>query len=78
MIPSHASSRIARELGQEKFARSFDTWSHLVCLLYSQLCHSISLADVCGWIYRAFYLAPQSSRKPATAAKFGSLACVPN
>lgn len=47
MIPSHATSRIARDLGQEKFARSFDAWSHVVCLLYSQLCHSISLADVC-------------------------------
>ena len=47
MIPSHATSKIARELGQEKFARSFDAWSHVVCLLYSQLCHSISLADVC-------------------------------
>ena len=47
MIPSHATSRIARDLGQEKFARTFDAWSHVVCLLYSQLCHSISLADVC-------------------------------
>ena len=47
MIPSHATSKIAREMGQEKFARSFDAWSHVVCLLYSQLCHSISLADVC-------------------------------
>ena len=46
-IPSHATSRIARELGQEKFSRTFDAWSHVVCLLYSQLCHSISLADVC-------------------------------
>lgn len=47
LIPSHATSRIARDLGQEKFARSFDAWSHVVCLLYAQLCHSISLADVC-------------------------------
>ena len=46
-IPSHATSRIARELQQEKFARSFSAWSHVVSLLFAQLCHSISLADVC-------------------------------
>ena len=54
MIPSHATSRIGRELGQEKFARSFDAWSHVVCLLYSQLCHSISLADVCDGLALRF------------------------
>lgn len=47
LIPSHATSRIARELGDEKRARSFSAWSHVVALLYAQLCHSISLADVC-------------------------------
>lgn len=46
-IPSHATSKIARELDQEKFARSFTAWSHVVSLLFAQLCHSISLADVC-------------------------------
>jgi hypothetical protein len=33
MIPSDATSMIARELGQEKFSRGFDGWSHAVCLL---------------------------------------------
>ncbi len=47
LIPSHATSRIVRELGDEKRARSFSAWSHVVALLYAQLCHSISLADVC-------------------------------
>lgn len=47
LIPSHAVSRIARELGDEKKARTFSAWSHVVALLYAQLCHSISLADVC-------------------------------
>ena len=46
-IPSHATAKIARELGQEKFARKFSAWSHVVSLLFAQLCHSISLADVC-------------------------------
>jgi hypothetical protein len=47
LIPSHATSRIARELGDEKKARTFSAWSHVVALLHAQLCHSISLADVC-------------------------------
>lgn len=47
LIPSHAVSRIARELGEERKARTFSAWSHVVALLYAQLCHSISLADVC-------------------------------
>jgi len=34
MIPSHATSKIARELGEEQFARSFDARSHVVCLLF--------------------------------------------
>ena len=47
LIPSHATSRIARELGDEKKARTFSAWSHIVALLHAQLCHSISLGDVC-------------------------------
>ena len=46
-IPSHAVSRIARELGDEKKARTFSAWSHVVSLLYAQLCHCISLPDIC-------------------------------
>lgn len=46
-IPSHAVPRIARELGDEKKARTFSAWSHVVSLLHAQLCHCISLADVC-------------------------------
>jgi hypothetical protein len=46
-IPSHAVSRIARALGDEKKARTFSAWSHVVSLMYAQLCHSISLPDVC-------------------------------
>lgn len=47
LIPSHATSRIVRDLGDEKRARSYSAWSHVVALLHAQLCHSISLADVC-------------------------------
>ena len=46
-IPSYATAKIARELNQEKFARTYSAWSHVVSLLFAQLCHSISLADVC-------------------------------
>jgi hypothetical protein len=46
-IPSHAVSRIARELGDEQKSRTFSAWSHVVSLLYAQLCHCISLPDVC-------------------------------
>jgi len=46
-IPSYPASRIARELGEEKKARTFSAWSHVVSLLYAQLCHCISLPDVC-------------------------------
>ena len=46
-IPSHAVARISRELGEEKKARTFSAWSHVVSLLYAQLCHCISLPDVC-------------------------------
>lgn len=46
-IPSHATARIVRELEQEKRSRTFSAWSHVVALMYAQLCRSISLMDVC-------------------------------
>ena len=45
-IPIHTVSRIARELGDEKKARTFSAWSHVVSLLYAHLSHCISLSDV--------------------------------
>ena len=70
-IPSHATSRIARDLGQEKLSRTFDAWSHVICLLYSQLCHSISLADVCDAL--ALRSSPLSLLRGARAPKRNTL-----
>jgi hypothetical protein len=46
LIPNHLVPRLARETGVEAKARTFSPWSHLVALLYAQLCHSIGLNDV--------------------------------
>jgi hypothetical protein len=46
LIPNHLVPRLARETGVEAKARTFSPWSHLVALLYGQLCHSIGLNDV--------------------------------
>jgi hypothetical protein len=47
LIPAHLVGRLARETGVEERARTFTSWSHVVCLLYAQLTHAISLNDVC-------------------------------
>jgi len=47
LIPGHLVSRVARECGVDKKARTFSPWSHLVALLYSQFTHALSLNDVC-------------------------------
>jgi len=46
-IPSHKVSKIVNELNETKKSRTFSAWSHVVSLLFAQLCHSISLEDVC-------------------------------
>ena len=46
-IPSHLVPRLARETGNDKKARTFDEWSHIVSLGYAQVTHSIGLNDVC-------------------------------
>ena len=47
LIPGHLAVRIARETGVEDTARSFDPWSHLVTMIYTQIAHALSLNDVC-------------------------------
>ena len=47
LIPPHLASKIARETGVDKKARTFSPWSHFVSIAYSQLTHSIGLNDVC-------------------------------
>jgi len=47
LIPGHLVSKLAREHGVDKKARTFSPWSHLVALLYAQFTHALSLNDVC-------------------------------
>jgi hypothetical protein len=46
-IPAFLVSRIARETGVDKKARTFSVWSHVVAMIYAQLTHAIGLNDVC-------------------------------
>jgi hypothetical protein len=46
-IPAHRVPQLARETGVDQKARTFSPWSHVVCLLYAQLTHALSLNDVC-------------------------------
>jgi hypothetical protein len=47
LIPGHLAITVARETGVEERARSFDVWSHLTAMVYSQVSHALSLNDVC-------------------------------
>lgn len=47
LIPTHLVSKLAREHGIDKQARSFSPWSHVVSLIYCHLVRAISLNDIC-------------------------------
>lgn len=47
LIPSHLVSKLATKHGVDKHVRSFSSWSHVVCMLYAQLIHALSLNDIC-------------------------------
>lgn len=47
LIPAFLTSKLARDFGVDKKARTFSPWSHLVALLYAQLTHAMSLIDIC-------------------------------
>lgn len=47
LIPIHLVAKLARQHRVDKKSRTFSPWSHVVCLLYSQLAHALSLNDVC-------------------------------
>ncbi len=47
LIPGHVTIAAARVTGVEAKARTFDVWSHLVAMVYSQVSHALSLNDVC-------------------------------
>jgi len=63
-IPEFLVSRLARETGVDKRARTFKPWSHLIALLYAQLTHSIGLNDVCDAL--GLHSGPLSSLRGAT------------
>jgi len=46
-IPHHLVSKVARETGVDKQARTYLPWSHVLALLFAQLTHSLGLNDVC-------------------------------
>lgn len=47
LIPVGMVRNLASEYGVDKKCRTFSPWSHVVCLIYAQLTHSIGLNDVC-------------------------------
>jgi len=47
LIPAFLVSKIARQCGVDKKARTFCPWSHLIALLFAQMTHALSLNDVC-------------------------------
>lgn len=63
-IPEFLVSKLARETGAEKKARTFKPWSHVLSLLYAQLTHSIGLNDVCDAL--RLHSGPLSSIRGAT------------
>ena len=46
-IPYHLVSKVARETGGDKQARTYLPWSHVLALLFAPLTHSLGLNDVC-------------------------------
>ena len=45
LIPAFLVSKVARECGVDKKARSLSPWSHRVALLYAQFTHALSLNE---------------------------------
>lgn len=64
-IPPHLVPKLARETGVENQWREFTPWSHVVCLLYAQLTHSLGLNDVCDAL--RLHSGPLSALRAATA-----------
>ena len=65
LIPPHLVPKLARETGVENQWRAFTPWSHVVCLLYAQLTHSLGLNDVCDAL--RLHSGPLSALRAATA-----------
>ena len=63
-IPQFLVPKLSRETGVEEKVRTFSAWSHVICLLYAQLTHSIGLNDVCDAL--SLHSGPLSSLRGAT------------
>lgn len=70
-IPTFLVSRLARETGVEKRARTFSPWSHLVAMLYGQLTHVIGLNDLCDGLQ--LFRGPLSALRGATPPSANAL-----
>jgi hypothetical protein len=64
LIPNHLVPQLAREHGVEKKSRSFTPWSHVVCMVFAQLSHSLGLNDVCDAL--SHWSGPLSALRGAT------------
>jgi len=65
LIPPFLVSKVARQSGVDKKARTFTPWSHVVAMLYAQLTHAIGLNDVCDAL--AVFSGPLSAIRGAVA-----------
>lgn len=64
LIPNHLVPQLARDTGVDTQARTFRPWGHVVCLLYAQLTHALSLNDVCDAL--RLHAGPLSAIRAAT------------
>jgi hypothetical protein len=46
-IPAYLVSKLAKEHSVTNRSRAISPWSHVVSMVYAQLCHALSLNDVC-------------------------------
>jgi len=70
-IPAFLVSRIARETGVDKKARTFSPWSHVVAMIYGQLTHVIGLNDLCDGLQ--LFSGPLSAIRAAVAPSRNTL-----
>ncbi len=47
LIPPFLCTKLSKELGVDKKARTFTPWSHVVSMIFGQMTHAIGLNDVC-------------------------------
>lgn len=70
-IPAFLVSKIARETGVDRKARTFSPWSHVVSMIYGQLTHVIGLNDLCDGLQ--LFSGPLSGIRGAVAPSRNTL-----